>query len=418
MSALRWRSLPHSWQLRGSQRYRLAWTRQAFSAILLVMFNFDQIIDRKNTNSLKWEEEKGSLPLWVADMDFEVAPCIQKAVKERANHPVFGYSIIPDEWAESYISWWKNRHNLKIQKEELVFCTGVVPAISSIVRKLTTPAEYVLLQTPVYNIFFNSVVNNGRNVLESPLDYDGEKYTINFERLEKDLSNPQVSMMILCNPHNPCGNLWSKKELAKIGSLCKKYNVLVISDEIHCDITRPETEYTPFALSGDDCRMNSVTCIAPSKAFNIAGLNSAAVYIPNPNLRHKVWRALNTDECAEPNAFAIQATVAAFSEGEGWLNEMREYVFENRKIAENFIAQKLPGLKPVKSDSTYLLWLDVSKTGLSGDDFAQKLKEKTGLFISGGSQYGEAGKSFVRINLACPKSVLEEALERLLNFLL
>ena len=254
-------------------------------------------------------------------------------------------------------------------------------------------------------------------MLQSPLDYDGEKYSINFEKLEKDLSNPQVSMMILCNPHNPCGNLWSKGELSKIGSLCKKYNVVVVSDEIHCDITRPQKAYTPFAGVNEECKMNSVTCIAPSKAFNIAGLNSAAVYIPNQNLRHKVWRALNTDECAEPNAFAIQATVAAFTNGEAWLNEMREYVFENRKIAENFIGQKLPGLKPVKSDSTYLLWLDVSKTELSGDDFAQKLKEKTGLFISGGSQYGKAGENFIRINLACPTKILTDALNRLSFFI-
>ncbi len=377
------------------------------------MFNFDQIIDRKNTNSLKWEEEKGTLPLWVADMDFAVAPCIQKALQERVAHPIFGYSIIPDEWAASYSGWWQKRHKLQIQKEALVFCTGVVPAISSIVRKLTTSAEYVLIQTPVYNIFFNSIVNNGRNVLQSPLDYDGTRYTINFERLEHDLSNPQVSLMILCNPHNPCGNLWSKEELAKIGSLCKKYNVVVVSDEIHCDITRPGTAYTPFASVNDDCKMNSVTCIAPSKAFNIAGLHSAAVYIPNQNLRHKVWRALNTDECAEPNAFAIQAAVAAFTDGEEWLNEMREYVFENRTIAEAFIAQNLPAVKPVKSDATYLMWLDVSQTGLTGDAFAQKLKEKTGLFISGGSQYGDAGRNFVRINLACPKVLLQEALTRL-----
>ena len=212
---------------------------------------------------------------------------------------VFGYSIIPSEWADSYVSWWKKRHNFTIDRDSLIFCTGVVPAISSLVRKLTTPAEKVLIQTPCYNIFFNSIINNGRFVLESPLDFDGENYKINFDRLEKDLSDPQVSLMILCNPQNPTGNIWKKEELARIGDLCKKYGVSVISDEIHCDITEPGFNYTPFASVSETCAQISVSCIAPTKCFNIAGINSAAVVVPNPYLRHKVWRALNTDEIAE-----------------------------------------------------------------------------------------------------------------------
>lgn len=373
-------------------------------------FDFDRIIDRKNTGSLKWDIKAGELPLWVADMDFETAPCIKEALKKRVEHGVFGYSIIPSEWADSYVSWWKKRHNFTIDRDSLIFCTGVVPAISSLVRKLTTPAEKVLIQTPCYNIFFNSILNNGRFVLESPLDFDGENYKINFDRLEKDLSDPQVSLMILCNPQNPTGNIWKKEELARIGDLCKKYGVSVISDEIHCDITEPGFNYTPFAGASETCAQISVSCIAPTKCFNIAGINSAAVVVPNPYLRHKVWRALNTDEIAEPNAFAVDATIAAFGQGEEWLNQLNEYLFENRKYAEKVLAE-IPNnkVKVVKGRATYLLWVKVFQ---NGDVFAEELRRKTGLFINGGAEYGKTGEEFVRINLACPRKILEEALSR------
>ncbi len=373
-------------------------------------FDFDRIIDRKNTGSLKWDIKAGELPLWVADMDFETAPCIKEALKNRVEHGVFGYSIIPSEWADSYVSWWKKRHNFTIDRDSLIFCTGVVPAISSLVRKLTTPAEKVLIQTPCYNIFFNSILNNGRFVLESPLDFDGENYKINFDRLEKDLSDPQVSLMILCNPQNPTGNIWKKEELARIGDLCKKYGVSVISDEIHCDITEPGFNYTPFASVSETCAQISVSCIAPTKCFNIAGINSAAVVVPNPHLRHKVWRALNTDEIAEPNAFAVDATIAAFGQGEEWLTQLNEYLFGNRKYAEKVLAE-IPGnkVKVVKGRATYLLWVKVFQ---NGDVFAEELRRKTGLFINGGAEYGKSGENFVRINLACSRKTLEEAMAR------
>ena len=366
-------------------------------------YDFDRIISRKNTGSLKWDEAKeGELPLWVADMDFETAPCVKEALKKRVEHGIFGYSIIPDEWAE--------RHDFTIDRDSLIFCTGVVPAISSCVRKLTSPAEKVLIQTPCYNIFFNSIINNGRFVVESPLDFDGREYKINFNQLEKDLSDPQVSLMVLCNPQNPTGNIWKKEELAKVGELCKKYGVRVISDEIHCDITEPGLKYTPFASASETCAQISVSCLAPTKCFNIAGINTAAVMIPNPQLRHKVWRALNTDEIAEPNAFAVDACVAAFTQGEDWLNQLNEYLFENRRYAEAFLSS-IPEDKitVVKGKATYLLWVKVNQ---NGDLFAEKLRKKTGLFINGGAEYGKSGENFVRINLACPRKTLEEAMAR------
>lgn len=376
-------------------------------------FDFDKIIDRKNTYSYKWDVKAGELPLWVADMDFETAPCIKEAIQKRAEHGAFGYNIIPEEWAQSYVNWWKKRHNFTLQPDWLVFCTGVVPAISSCVRKLTAPAEKVLIQTPCYNIFFNSIVNNGRIPLESPLGYNGKEYFIDFERLEKDLSGPQVSLMILCNPQNPTGNIWTKEELCRIGDLCKKYGVTVLSDEIHCDITRPGTEYVPFANASKTCADISVSCIAPTKCFNIAGINSAAVAVPNQILRHKVWRQLNTDEVAEPNSFAVPATIAAFTDGEEWLNKLNEYIFENRKYAEKCIAEISPEFTVVKGDATYLIWVDVKQ---NGDNFAKKLREETGLFINGGAEYGKSGENFVRINLACPRKILEEAMNFLRQF--
>lgn len=381
-------------------------------------YNFDAPTNRRNTGSYKWDIKENELPLWVADMDFETAPCVKEAILNRASHGIFGYSTLPESWAQSYKYWWKKRHHLKISEDWLIFCTGVVPAISTCVRKLTTPAEKVLIQTPVYNIFFNSIVNNGRYVVESPLDYDTEnnQYSINFERLEKDLQDPQVSLMILCNPHNPCGKIWTKDELSRIGSLCKKYGVTVISDEIHCDITNPGKDYIPFASVDEVCKSISVSCVAPTKCFNIAGINSAAVIVPDSLLRHKVWRALNTDEVAEPNAFAVDATVAAFTKGEDWLINLNDYLWENRQLATEFINKNFCELKIVPALATYLLWVDVSATGLKGDDFANQLREKTGLFINGGSEYGKSGENFVRINLACQKAVLQDALNRLLSF--
>lgn len=376
-------------------------------------FDFDRIVDRKNSNSLKWDVKNGELPLWVADMDFETAPCIKKALEKRVSNGIFGYSIVPEEWKNSYIGWWKRRHELEISPECLIFCTGVVPAISSLVRKLTTPAEKVLLLTPCYNIFFNSIINNGRFPVECPLDYNENKYSLNFDRLEKELSDPQVSLMILCNPQNPTGNIWKKEELAKIGELCKKYGVTVISDEIHCDIVRPGKEYVPFASASEICAEISVSCVAPTKCFNIAGINSAAVIVKNQFLRHKVWRALNTDEVAEPNAFAIDATIAAFNEGEEWLSELNEYLFKNREYAEARINSLKNEFKAVNSDSTYLLWVDLHQ---NGDEFAEELRKETGLYINGGREYGKCGENFVRINLACPRKILEDAMNRFEKF--
>lgn len=378
-------------------------------------YDFDTVVNRRNSYSYKWDVKPSELPMWVADMDFQTAPEIRKALANRVEHGVFGYGIVPNEWNDAYVQWWKERHDFVMDSEWLIFCTGVVPAISTAVRKLTTPAEKVLIQTPVYNIFFNSILNNGRNVLESSLVYkeDVKQYTIDFEKLEKDLADPQTSLMILCNPHNPVGKIWDRESLARIGELCKKHHVTVVSDEIHCDLTAPGLSYVPFASVSDTCREISISLIAPTKTFNIAGLQTAAVVVPNPVLRHKMWRALNTDEVAEPNAFAIQAAIAAFTKGAKWLDELREYVQENKRIVKAFLEKELPEISLVSMDVTYLLWLDCRAFTDNSEELAQQIREKTGLYLSDGVEYGGDGASFLRMNVACPRTTLLDGLERL-----
>ena len=377
------------------------------------MYDFDTLVDRRGTGSLKWDIQPGELPMWVADMDFQTAPEVRQALEERVAHGVFGYNIVPPEWYEAYRGWWERRHGLSMEKDWLIFCTGVVPALSSIVRKMTTVGEKVLIQTPVYNIFFNSIVNNGRNVQQCPLHYTGGEYEIDFQALEEALSDPQTSLMILCNPHNPVGKIWDRETLARIGELCAKHHVLVVSDEIHCDITDPGKQYIPFASVNETCRSNSITCIAPTKAFNIAGLQTAAVMVPDPAVRHRVWRGLNTDEVAEPNTLAVCGAVAAFTRGETWLEELRSYLYGNKQAARTFMERELPRVHLVPSQATYLLWLDCS--AYTGDSvrLAGFIREKTGLFVSEGAEYGQTGEPFLRVNIACPRQRLMEGLERL-----
>lgn len=377
------------------------------------MYDFSKLTNRKETNSLKWDVEANELPMWVADMDFETAPEIVEALQKRLDHKIFGYNIVPDEYFESIQNWWSSRHEFKIEKEWMMFCTGVVPAISSIVRKMTTVGENVLIQAPVYNIFYNSILNNGRHVLSSDLIYYGNEYSIDFKDLEEKLSMPQTTMMILCNPHNPIGKIWSREVLKRIGDLCAKHNVLVVSDEIHCDIVAPNREYIPFASVSQTNLMNSITCIAPTKTFNLAGLQTACIVVPNHVLRHKVNRGINTDEVAEPNSFAITATIAAFTKGENWLNELRKYIENNKETTIKFIKEQLPELHVIPSEATYLLWIDCSQVCDNSVELVQAIRKTTGLYLSDGLEYGENGKCFVRMNVACPLERLNDGLERL-----
>lgn len=379
-------------------------------------YDFDKITDRRNTNSLKWDVADGELPMWVADMDFETAPAVKAEIMKTAEHGIFGYSITTDAYFKAYADFFKERYGAPFTPDAMVYVSGVVAAISSIVRRVTNPGENVLIQAPVYNIFYNSILNNGRCVLSSDLVYKNGEYSIDFSDLEEKLANPQTSLMILCNPHNPVGKIWDKKTLKRIAELCEKYGVTVISDEIHSPFTAPGKKYVPFASVSKSAEDISITCLAASKAFNIAGLHSSCLYIKKPTLRHKIYRGINNDEVGEPNIFAVNANVAALNDSREWFDELNAYLFENRRFAEKYIEDNIPSLHAVSAEATYLLWVDIS--GVSNDSvaFTEKLRKKTGLFVNDGAEYGKPGECFVRINLATQRARVEDGLKRLAAF--
>ncbi len=377
------------------------------------MTDFNRQINRRNTNSLKWNVLPTELPMWVADMDFATAPCVTKALSARAKTGVFGYEEVPDEWYNAYIDWWSKRHGVTFKRDWLCFVTGVVPAITSCVKSLTGPWDGVCVLSPVYDIFYHSIENTGRHVIECPLRYDGTTYSIDMADLDRCLSQPDVSLLILCNPANPVGRIWSKRELAMVGKLCALHQVTVISDEIHCDLVEPRKHYTPFAAASATCADISVTAISASKAFNLAGLQSAAVVVPNAELRSKVVRHLNYDEVAEPNSFACTATIAALTKGARWLDALRKHISANRRRVQQFLAAELPMLHAVKQQATYLLWVDCSAVTDDSDKLCDYIRSATGLYLSNGAKYRGNGKSFVRINVACPSATLDDGLDRL-----
>ena len=378
------------------------------------MSRFDKITNRLNTNSIKWSGDENELPMWVADMDFEAPEEVSNALIERAAHKIYGYCDIPSDWNEAIVNWRLKRYNHKIDKDDLLYCTSVIASISSTVRKITSPGENIVIQTPVYNIFYNCILNNGRNVLESPLVYEDGVYSINFKDLEEKLSNKQTSMMILCNPHNPIGRAWSKEELAKIGELCHKYNVVLLADEIHCDLVDPKMVYTPFSSVNEVCKNISITCSSPTKTFNLAGLHTSYIYISNPYLKHKVWRAINTDEVAEANIFAVTGATAAFTYGGAWLDELREYIYQNKLDFINMVEKELP-VHIIRSNATYLLWVDCSKICSDTVELVDFIKAETGLRVTAGKVYGECGKAFVRVNIATQNVRVKEGAKRFIE---
>lgn len=376
-------------------------------------YDFIHVPERRHTDSIKWDIGEKELPMWIADMDFLVAPEFQEAFIRRIKEGSFGYVQPQDTWYDAYISFFQDRYGLTINKDWLLFSQGVVPTISSSVRKLTKEGDNVVVLSPVYNIFYNSIVNNNRVVYQVPLLYENYQYSIDWDGLEKAFALEKTTLFILCNPANPVSKIWTQEELAKIGALARKYNVIVLSDEIHGPITRPGTEYVPYLSASEENKKGSVICVSPTKAFNIASIHTSAVIVPEEELRKKVDRQLNTDEVAEPNAFACLAAETAFNEGRLWLDEMRKVVFQNRDYVKNFLSKYLTDLVLVDGDATYLLWIDCSKLTDDGDKFVSFLKEKTGLIVSEGSEYGGNGKHFLRLNVACPQSQLDDALARL-----
>jgi cystathionine beta-lyase len=378
-------------------------------------YDFDQLIDRRSTNSYKWDIDEYGLPMWVADMDFETAPVVTKAIEKRVKQNAFGYSVVTDSFKKSIMSWWERRHDWIINKEWILFCTGAVPAISSIVRKMTSTHENIVVLSPVYNIFYNSIFNNNRKVLTSDLNYSHGIYTINFDDLEEKLSNPMTSMFIFCNPHNPIGKVWDKETLKRVGELCVKYQVILISDELHCDLTHPEYTYTPMASISQEISSQTVTLVSASKAFNLAGLQSSAIIISNEEFKKRIERGINTDEIAEPNAFAIQATEAAFNKGETWLNALNLYLESNRQYLIETLEILAPEIKLIPSEATYLAWLDCSLLSEDAELLCYYIRNKTGLYLSEGKIFGKNGKSFIRLNYACPRQHLTSGIQRFVD---
>ncbi len=377
------------------------------------MYDFDRITERRNTDSVKWDIKEGELPMWVADMDFPAAPEIMEAFHERLEHPVFGYSKLRDEWYDAYIHWWEAYHGLTINQDELMFCDGVVPAVSSIIRQLTAPGDKIVLLTPNYNHFYQCIQNNGRQVSEVEMRFDGTSYRMDPVRLEQALSEPTATLMIVCNPQNPTGTVWTKPELERIGELCARHHVTVVSDEIHCDIITPGMAYVPFTGASELNKSLSITCMAPTKAFNLAGLQTAALYIPHPTLRERICSAIEKDEISMPNSFAAAAAIAAFTKGRAWLEELNEYLYRNKQIVRDFLHQEIPQIKLVWGDATYLLWLECASITTDSIKLASQIRKYTGLYVMAGSYYGKGGESFLRMNIACPQSQLLDGLERL-----
>ena len=369
-------------------------------------YDFESVIDRHNTNSVKWDLFDDDLPMWVADMDFSVAPKIQKAILNRANHPVYGYTIVPDELFEAYISWWDRRYGLKMSSDDMAYAIGVMPSIASMIRCLTDVGDEILIQSPVYHVFYYFIEDNNRKVLENELVYEDGQYRIDFEDLDEKLS--KVKLMMLCNPQNPVGKIWSREDLDRILELCKKHDVIVISDEIHCDLTDPGVKYNPFK-SAD----NVIRCLSPSKSFNIAGFQSSVIETVNSELLDKIKTQMNIDNSGACNVFATTAVIAAYNESEEWLDELREVLYENKQTVKEYLENELPIIKLVECDATYLLWLDCSALNTQSKVLSEFLRENQGLFLSAGSDFGECGDNFLRMNIACPEELLLQGLDKL-----
>lgn len=377
-------------------------------------FNFDKINNRRGTNSYKWDsaEDADILPLWVADMDFETAPAIAEAIRKRAEHAIFGYTRVPEAYYDAVTSWFERRHGWKPQRDWIIYTLGVMPAIAAILRALTKPGDKIILQTPVYNCFFASVRNAQCELVSNPLVYADRTYTIDFDDLEQKAADPGVKVLILCNPHNPAGRVWTREELLRIGEICLRHNVTVISDEIHCEFVYPHHTYTPFASLSDDFLMHSVTCVSASKAFNIAGLQIANIICADAELRAKIDRAINIHETCDVNPFGVLATMAAYNEGEEWLLAMLDYVYSNYLFMEDYCKKNLPDFPLTKLEGTYLAWMDTRALGMTSKALAAALKKEAKLWINAGTMYGEDGEGFMRWNLACPRATLTEALNR------
>jgi len=388
-------------------------------------YDFDQPVNRRGTNCVKWDEHEDVIPLWVADMDFRVAPAIQKAVEQRAAQGIYGYTLVPEAYYQSVISWFHRRHNWDIRRADMLYTTGVVPAVSCVIKALTLPGEKVLMLTPVYNCFFSSIRNNGCEVLESELEvrgarceargtrYEvrGARYEVNWQDFEQKCADEKTSVFLLCNPHNPVGRVWTRPELQQLSDICHRHGVTIISDEIHGELIMPGQTFVPMGTVTAD----AIVCNSPSKSFNTAGLQMANIICRDPALRRRIARAININEVCDVNPFAPPSVMAAYDESEEWLDQLCLYIHHNYKALVAFMADRLPQFSVTPLEGTYLAWVDISTLGLSSDALTEQLLQRAHVQVSSGTLYGAAGEGFIRINLACPRAQLMEGLERINN---
>lgn len=381
-------------------------------------FNFDELVDRHNTHSVKWDkcESDDVIPMWVADMDFKSAPCIIDALKERLEHGVFGYASVPEEFYSSIINWFERRHNWKIDSNLIDYTTGVVPAIDAVLRAITKPGENVVVLTPIYNCFFTCIDSNNCNAVEVPLTYnDDYSYSIDFEALDKALSDDNTHTLLFCNPHNPAGRVWTRDEMLKVNDLCLKHGVTVISDEIHCEMVMPGHDYTPFASISQEAQYNCITCGSPSKSFNIAGLQAAFIVSNNPDIKTKVNKALIDNQVCSINPFGLEAFMAAYNHGESWILQFNDYICGNFQLMRDMINKELPAFHITPMEGSYLVWIDITPTGMTSAQVTQNILDDGKVIVNDGAMYGKAGDGFIRINIATQRSVVEEATRRIIN---
>ena len=381
-------------------------------------YDFDTQISRRGTGSYKWDsaESEEVLPMWVADMDFRTAPAIVDALEQRVKHGIFGYTRVTDSYYKAVTDWFARRHGWTIDREWIIYTSGVVPAISAIIKALTVPGDKVVVQTPVYNCFFSSIRNNGCEIVASPLLHIGNTFAMDYDDLEKKVADPKVKALLLCNPHNPAGRVWRREELVRIGEICIRHGVTVISDEIHCELVFSGHSYTPFASISDEFLQHSVTCISPSKAFNIAGLQIANIVCADASLRAKIDRAINDNEVCDVNPFGVIATQAAYNEGEEWLEQLLEYLSANYLYMQEFCREHLPEFPLTVLEGTYLVWMDCRVLGISSETLEQRLVDEAGLWLNAGTMYGAEGEGFMRWNIACPRATLTKGLKRFADF--
>lgn len=383
-------------------------------------YDFSRPTERRGTDSYKWDSapETDIIPLWVADMDFETFPGITEALQRRVAHGIFGYTRVPEAYYEAVCNWFGKHHGWHINREDIIYTSGVVPAVSAVIKALTLPGDQVIVQGPVYNCFFSSIRNNGCETVSNSLIYNKEelRYEIDFDDLERKLAHERARLMLICNPHNPGGRVWTRDELTRVAELCHKYGVRVVSDEIHCELTLYDNKYVPFGSLPDELSHGSITCCSPSKAFNTAGLQIANIVCRDAEVRNRIDRAININEVCDVNPFGVIALQAAYSdEGYEWLTQLRAYISSNYDLLRERFARELPKCKVMRMEGTYLAWIDCSELHISSDEIEEMLIHENKVWVNAGSMYGTEGAAFIRINMACTSELLNEGITRIVN---